>query len=116
MELDVLFQYPEQISSAAEAITRGCREYIDLEKNSFNKETRVEIIDEQEYLEKKANDVESTGSDLKSSLKRFMFLSPRGKTRGPKTDPCRTPYVVKSLLTDEEKIAMRQRLNQESPI
>ena len=69
-----------------------------------------------EYLEKKANDVESTGSDLKSSLKRFMFLSPRGKTRGPKTDPCRTPYVVKSLLTDEEKIAMRQSLNQESPI
>ncbi|KAK3752807.1 hypothetical protein QZH41_011861, partial [Actinostola sp. cb2023] len=115
IELNVLLQYPEQIASAAETITRGCREYIDSEKNDFCTELRGEVLDEQDYLEKKARDVESAGSELKSTLKRFMFLSPRSfedRTR----DGTPSWSKARGLLTDEEKIEMRQRLNQESPI
>lgn len=119
MELHVLEPYPEKISNTAEAITKSCRKFIDLEKNNFRQEILGDIFDEQEYLEKKSIDIQSAGSELKQTLKRFMFLSPRSHRSSNKkaVDSSRTvssEYEI--VLTDEEKIAIRQRFNQESPI
>lgn len=115
MNLETLIPYPEQIFTTAEAITRACRDFIDSEKRHFRKEMIGDVFDEQEYLEKKAIDVQSASSEMQSTLKRFMFLSPQSSER--RTVRANTDTSeVRSLLTDGEKIAMRQRINQESPI
>jgi hypothetical protein len=121
MDLNSIFAYPEQIATATEAIARSCRAYIDSECVGIGKAVREEILDEQEYFEKKEEDVHSAGLDLKNVLKRYMFLSSRSSqkvTKGPKTDPCRTPYSTKTkgILKDEGKMSLHRRFSKESPI
>lgn len=119
MDLEILKPYPKKIYNTAESITKDCREFIDSEKVNFRKEMIGDILNEQEYFEKKAMDIQTAGSEMKSTLKRFMFLSPRGvetRTVRANTDSIRRETKACSLLTDEEKLVMRQRINQESPI
>lgn len=119
MDLHTIIAYPEQIATATETIARSCRAYIDSEFNGIGHERQEEISDEQEYLEKKVEDVHSTALGLKDVLKRFMFLKPHSGQNGPRTDFCRTPYSTcngKSSQKDEEKTPLRQRFCKESPI
>lgn len=141
MDLEKLVSLPEEICSSAGNIVRQKRAFIETEYSASVGSNR-DILDEIEYLEKKCNDVEVAGGDLRKTVTKFLFLSPAPKSLQKKrnykvfgteddhsdvtnyspfiggSNHTRTPLVSRSkkLISGKESRSPRKLWSKESPV